>query len=254
MSGVRGLMFNAISALLEKFDYEVKLRDAPVRGFSNFLSFAERCGIQPRTVFDVGVGRGTDWLYDAFPAAKIVLFEPLELFRPHLESIAATRDADFIVTALGTKPGRVTMRVPRISPTGASLLPRDPLFEQLEVESRRVTEDELCDVDVIELDSIAHRWSPPYVLKIDVEGAELDVLRGARQVLKSTDLVLMEMSVLPRFAGEATFADRIRFMDEMGFRLFDIPVLSQTSAHGPLSFIDAAFVRKSSKLRLPRAW
>lgn len=254
MTGVRGLMLSAISALLERFDYEVKLRDAPARGFSNFLSFAESCGIQPRTVFDVGVGRGTDWLYDAFPYAKLVLFEPVEQFRPFVEGIAAERDADFMMVALGARAGRVTIRVPNLSPTGASLLPRHPSFEQLEREASRPTDDEFRDIDVITLDSVAERWAPPYVLKIDVEGSELDVIRGARKVLESTDLVLMEMSVLPRFDGEASFAERIRFMDDAGFRLFDIPVLSQTRANGPLSFIDAAFVRKENKLRLSNVW
>jgi 16S rRNA G527 N7-methylase RsmG len=32
---------------------------------------------QPKTVIDVGVGRGTPWLYQAYPTAKFILVEPL---------------------------------------------------------------------------------------------------------------------------------------------------------------------------------
>lgn len=254
MAGWRSLTLRAVSKVLKRFDYEIKHCDAPARGFENFLRFAVRCGIAPRTVFDIGVGRGTPWLYDAFPSAKLVLFEPVEQFRPFVERIVAERRADAMMVALGAKAGRVTLRVPEAIPTSASLLSRDEAFARLERESARMTVDRFHEVDMITLDSIADRWSPPYALKVDVEGTELDVLRGARKVLESSQLVIMEMSVMSRFDGEASFADRIRFMDEAGFRLFDIPALSQTRAGGPLSFIDAAFVRRDSDLYLSRLW
>ena len=59
MSGVRGLMFNAISALLQRFDYEVKLRDAPARGgetqahLGRQFRFVERPQSGP---FELGLG------------------------------------------------------------------------------------------------------------------------------------------------------------------------------------------------------
>lgn len=254
MSRFRSLMLRVVSEGLKRFDYELKRRDAPARGFENFLGFAVHCGIRPRTVFDIGVGRGTPWLYDAFPSAKLVLFEPVEQFRPFVERIAAERQADAMMVALGAQARRVTLRVPKAIPTSASLLSRDVAFERLEREASRSTDDRFCEVEMITLDSVAERWAPPYVLKIDVEGTELDVLRGARKALASTELVIMEMSVMTRFDGEASFADRIRFMDEAGFRLFDIPALSQTRTNGPLSFIDAAFVRKDRDLQLSHVW
>ena len=39
---------------------------ATVRGYSDFLAFAATRGVDPKTVFDVGVGFGTPWLYEAF--------------------------------------------------------------------------------------------------------------------------------------------------------------------------------------------
>lgn len=251
MAGIRGLVLDAISALLHKYGYEVKWRGYPVRGFSEFLEFAIRCGIAPRTVFDVGVGPGTPWLYSAFPGSKLVLIEALDKFRPDVEALAARHGADFLINALGAEPGRLRMRIPRLAATGASMLSRHPEFEKLEIMSSRDIEDEFCDVDVVTLDSVSPRWPAPYVLKLDVEGAELEVLRGATRTLADTELIIMEMSVLPRFDGEESFADRLVFLDRAGFRLFDIPEMTQTKRGGPLSIIDAAFVRKDNKLRVP---
>jgi FkbM family methyltransferase len=251
MSGIRGFVLDGIATLLRRYDYEVKWRGFPVRGFDEFLAFAVRCGVAPRTVFDVGVGPGTPWLYAAFPGSKLVLIEALERFRPNVEALAARHDADFLINALGAEAGRLTMRVPKMAATGASLRSREPEFAKLEVESSRDISDDICEVDVVTLDSVSHRWPGPYVLKLDVEGAELDVLRGATRTLADTDLIIMEMSVLPRYEGECSFADRLGFLDRAGFRLFDIPEMSQTSRNGPLSTIDAAFVRKDNKLRLP---
>src|SRR5262245_24286093 len=53
--------------LLQHYGYELKIAHDPVRGFGASLAFARSRGLNPKTVFDVGVGHGTRWLYEAFP-------------------------------------------------------------------------------------------------------------------------------------------------------------------------------------------
>lgn len=250
MSIIGRLGLRAIDVLVGSRDYEVRQIGQPPRGFNRFLAFAKRCGIAPKTVYDVGVGFGTPWLYEAFPESGFVLVEAQERFRSQVERAAKMTGGEVVMSALGRAPGKLKLRVPQLLAEGASINDRSAEFLRLETTASRNVIDEFTEVSTTTLDAIAVHPSP-YVVKIDVEGAEMDVLAGGREAMQRTELLLLEMSVLHRFAGEPSFAERIAFLDQLGFELFDIPDLSQTSTDGPLSFIDAAFVRKDRRPGIP---
>ena len=102
------------------------------------------------------------------------------------------------------------------------------------------------------LDSLLerHRWQPPFLLKIDTEGHEREVIKGATRMLEQTDVVIAEVSVSPRFEGSYTFAEFIALMDSRGFRLDDI-LDGQKTIRGPTRYIDGMFVRNDSARRSP---
>jgi hypothetical protein len=60
------------------------------------------------------------------------------------------------------------------------------------------------------------------LLKLDVQGAELMVLRGADQILGHTRFVLTEVSFRPYYAGGASFEQILAHMRERGFRLLSL--------------------------------
>lgn len=234
-----GVLRRAVGA----FGYEIKPRGAPVRGYADFLAFARTRGIDPKTVFDVGVGNGTPWLYEAFPKAKFALFEALPSFPREFAELPAER-FDYHQVALGEKAGTAHIRIPRGSPTGASLKERSSEYEALRAASGEAVEDDYADVELRTLDSFTG-YEPPYVIKLDVEGAEVDVLKGATATLRDVQMAMAEISVTPRHEGEATIAELMLFMEQHGFRLFDIPSASQMGVGGELVFLDLAWIRKS---------
>jgi hypothetical protein len=85
-------------------------------------------------------------------------------------------------------------------------------------------------------------------IKLDVQGAEIDVLKGAPYLLKRAEFILLEISTLNYNYKAPQFTDVIIFLKEMGFVLFDIcderrlknEVLYQT---------DMSFVKESSAIR-----
>jgi hypothetical protein len=83
----------------------------------------------------------------------------------------------------------------------------------------------------------------PYVLKIDTEGNELNVLRGACDTLEDTWLVIAEVSVHERFHGSYRFFDLLSFMDRAGFEVGN--VLTDPKPGSMVKFLDIAFVRKA---------
>ena len=236
-----------VERVLKHHGYELKEIGAPLRGYDACLEYAKSRGLAPRTVLDVGVGRGTQWLYDAFPNAKLVLFEPLPVFEADLDAIAKRYDADAHKVALSAQTGNAELNVNTSHPTSSSLFELDPKFASFAAVVQREHHFERQTVQIQTLDNL-NTYEPPFVLKLDVEGAEMQVLRGGIKTLEQTEFLLAEISVMRRQRDEPSFAEFVGYLDECGFELFDIPCLAQTDGNGQLIYLDAAFVRKNSPL------
>jgi FkbM family methyltransferase len=236
-----------VEAVLRARGYELKPIGLPLRGFSGCLEYAKSRGLAPKTVFDVGVGNGTPWLYDAFPGAKLVLFEPLSVFDGEIEGLKRRYDMVSHKVALGNTPGVTKINVNVSHPTSSSLFRFDASFAEF---AAKVQNDHRFRPETVTVETLdrLNSYEPPYVLKLDVEGSERGVLEGARETLRNTEYLLVEMSVMHRQNEEPSFAEMIEFIDSCGFQLFDIPSLSQTKGQPQLIYLDAAFVPKASKL------
>jgi hypothetical protein len=87
----------------------------------------------------------------------------------------------------------------------------------------------------------------PDLLKLDVQGAELDVLRGGEATLRAAKYVLLEVS-LHRWNKDAPMIEEVvRFMDDRGFCLVDIVETHMVA--GYMLQVDVLFAHKSTGLR-----
>ena len=79
-------------------------------------------------------------------------------------------------------------------------------------------------VPITTLDALLleRQWTPPFCLKIDVEGYEHVVIEGAREVLDRTELIVAEVSVTKRFDGALNSAELIGLMGSHGFEVADV--------------------------------
>ncbi len=194
---------------------------------------------QPKTVIDVGVGPGTPQLYRAFPDAHQLLLEPLVEFEPELRRITSEYRGEYRIVAVGSEAGEAEIRVERgYGLTKSSIQERTSLSDAgREYDSRKVP--------VQTLDEIirSSRAEPPFVLKIDTEGYELEVIKGATETLKQTDLVIAEVAVAPRFVGGYTFHDFVGAMYERGFGLYSIISVAPYRDTHRVVYIDGVFAR-----------
>jgi FkbM family methyltransferase len=195
-------------------------------------------GLAPATVIDVGVGRGTPNLYDAFPEAHLVLVEPLREFEEDLRRICRRRGGEYVLAAAGAAPGRAELYVDHRMLLASSLLvdERRPAREQEALERREVT--------VTTLDQLREErgWRGPFGLKLDAEGYEHRVIEGAEAVLRETQFVISEVSVARPVAEGMPFAAFIALMDRLGFAVHD--VLDGTKrGYGGVDFVDLYFRR-----------
>jgi FkbM family methyltransferase len=201
-------------------------------------AYLRRLDFQPATLIDIGVGRGTQSLYRAFPEAYLVLIEPLSEFAADTAAILASRPGVHVPVALGSEPGR---REIRVEPRQLMLT---SFYERHRLE-RTGESPEIRQIEVETLDRViaACDCPRPFGVKIDTEGAELEILRGATSVLRETEFLIAEVSVLRRFQSSYSFAALIAELDSLGFETCDILDIGRAdSSH--VTFFDLVFQRK----------
>jgi FkbM family methyltransferase len=211
------------------------------------IAHYRRLGLAPTTVIDVGVAAGTPLLYEGFRDAELLLVEPLEEWRGQMEAATAGRRAPTHVTiaAAGAQAGEIEIAVHRAPVCSSMLGQRLGDSDQ----PRRT-------VPLQRLDDIAQRAGVrgPYVIKADVEGAELEVLKGAPRLLAETELVLLEVSLFAHIDGAPQFADVVAWMREHGFVVGDFYDGHNRPLDDSLAIIDIAFVQEAGRFRREHAY
>ena len=173
-----------------------------------------------RTVVDIGANRGQFALVarHCFPAAAIVSFEPLPGPAAVYRAVFAGDDrARLVEAAIGSEPGEATIHL-SARDDSSSLLPitarQNALFPgtaEAGTASIRVTRL----ADAVPATDLA----APALLKLDVQGFELQALAGCEDLLARFAWVYVECSFVELYAGQA-FADAvIAWLRERGFVL-----------------------------------
>jgi FkbM family methyltransferase len=215
------------------------------------LSMAEalrhlaRSGFQPATVVDVGVGNGTSDLYAAFPDATFLLIEPLEEFRPVLEDVASRYRASFVVAAAGRERGSVDMFVHSYLEGSSLLRERGEQTGIVAREVPMVTIDDLCD---------EHDLTGPSLIKIDVQGGEIEALSGATRSLADAEVVILEVSLFQFVEDGPELHDVISFMKDKGFVAYDLFGGHVRPLDGALAQVDIVFVKEHGRFRRSHAY
>ena len=180
---------------------------------------ARRLGL----VLDVGANAGFfgDAVRRQGYGGRIVSFEPLaEAFAELEQRVQNDPLWEAHRLALSDRDGEADLQVAGNS-WSSSLLPMEPRHvasapSSVVVRSERVP---LARLDTI-WDGLS-RGGRAY-LKLDVQGAELAVLRGAEQALRDVDVVEAELSLVELYAGQPLLPDVVAFLEPRGFALVQL--------------------------------
>lgn len=193
------------------------------------LKLLTRAGLAPATVIDVGVHVGTPDLMSAFPRAHHLLVEPEAA---HIRAIKAAYSdiAHTLVTAAASdRDGEARLTAEHRG--GRS----EVTHSRLETIDGRSDTGASSQVRLARLDTlVAEAGRPgPYLLKIDTDGHELEVLAGAEETLRQSAIVIIEAPLHALTARAAA-------LEAAGLRLFD--VIDLAYYRDTLSQVDLVFV------------
>jgi FkbM family methyltransferase len=197
-------------------------------------------GFLPNSVIDVGANRG-NWTLETqsvFPSASFVLVDADPANDAFLAQVCSSRPhCKYFITLLGAE-SRDGIRFYQMG-TGSSVLSERSLADRNELSLRMNTLDDLVAAEV----------KSPILLKLDVQGYELEVLRGAVKTLSEAEVVIIECSLIQYNEGAPLFAEVVSFMGERGFVVYDFCGQMRRANDGALFQMDVIFVRENSRLR-----
>lgn len=193
------------------------------------------------TVVDVGANEGhwTNSLLRLVSPQKIIMAEPDPRLFDQLKQIASGNQAiEFHPVALGASAGRRVFNFTQHSHNNSFFLPKQGEFSDSGLEVIDSSE-----VEVKTLDELTAGLDEMSLLKIDVQGAESEVLQGAEQTLKKTKYILMETNFVPYYEQDSSVFASHELLLKSGFALSQLS--EPYRVNGVATWADGLYVKAS---------
>ncbi len=171
----------------------------------------------PGMIYDIGAHRGRHTTVFASLGRPVVAFEPT----PHIREILLENTRHF--TSITVRHEALCNRSGRGQFVVNLHAPEESGIEQRIYNDEANAEPTVIEVQYARLDELHDNQVPVSFVKIDTEGGELDILRGARDVLTSLRPVISVEYGFPGYSryGHST-VDLVDLADDLGYAIFDI--------------------------------
>jgi FkbM family methyltransferase len=202
---------------------------------SQSLQILRQRGLPVSTVIDVGVHHQTPELIKVYPDCRHILIEPAIEFHAAIKTNYSRLDYILVPKACGDVDGSACLNIYDITGAGGVThttitdKPQSPQFRTIEITTLHTLISALASQENI-------------LLKVDVDGVELQILKGAAESLQKCSCVIIEA---PLSIDNNLFFDRIAYMKGQGFELWDI--VDFCYYKGCLSQVDVVFIRHDIK-------
>lgn len=214
-----------------------------------FLALAKR-GFEPTHILDVGANRGK-WSRKAsrvFPRCQFTLIEPQVEMACHLDAFCRRHPgAQWINAGAGASMDRKTFTVCPDTVSSSFAI-------SAEEAGRRGYQRR--EVDIVTLDHIVadHIGKVPELVKIDAEGFEVEILRGAGSLLGKSELFLLEAHFFGPKSHPCRLQNLIPLMAEYGYAPYDFTTFQFRPYDHAIGLCEIAFAREQGILRAHADW
>ncbi len=222
----------------------------PIGNIRTFLEDIRARGFSPRGIIDVGANRG-DWTRMAlsvFPDVRVVMIEPQQEMQHILHQLCSQNSRlEFVRAGAGKEDGQLLQTI-WDDLAGSSFLP-EPSEQKLRAGKQRMT-------PIVTIDSILRERDTffPDLVKLDIQGFELEALKGARSLFGRTEVFILETSLYEFMPRMPITADCINFMAANGYTFYDVTEYLRRPSDGALGQIDLAFALRGGILCNSNKW
>jgi FkbM family methyltransferase len=173
-------------------------------------------GFEPKVIYDIGacVLHWTKPAANTWPSAQIYAFEAM----PESEELFKQANIPYYIGVVGKEDGvYVDFYQNNEHPSGNSYYIENPLVnheapEYFNQSHKRVYSTKTLDTIVKE-----KSWPAPDLVKIDCQGAEMDIIQGAEELIKQAQYVILELQSVEYNAGAPLKDTVIDYMASLGF-------------------------------------
>jgi FkbM family methyltransferase len=189
------------------------------------VDLVQKIGLKPKVIFDVGanVGQTVDFYQSIYPDAKIYSFEPIprtfEALKKHCTNRANVKCFNI---AFGSEKADMSIQVVQDETSVINSL-SDQFQSNLKNDSESY---QTVNIKVEKLNDFVkeHGVNKIDLLKIDTEGYEVEVLKGATELLKSGKVaaIICEAGFMRSNPRNTYFGDINDILEQYGYALFGI--------------------------------
>lgn len=253
-------MKNLLKKLLHSIGLELKrinkkspvnIQERPVGDMRCLLEDLKSRELNCSWIMDIGANR-TDWSRLAksiYPDADFCLIEPQAEMKKCLEDFCNEfKNSIFVLAGAGAKFEIKTFTVWN-ELFGSSFLP------DLNYDLKH-TGKEQRQIKVVTIDNIIadYQIKIPELIKLDIQGFELEALKGASSTFGFTEVYILEVSFFPFEHSMPVFSEVINFMLDKNYVVYDFPGFLRRPSDGALGQCDICFVKKNGFLRKSNEW
>jgi FkbM family methyltransferase len=221
--------------------------DIPAGSFTGTLAGLFAKGVRYSTVIDVGCADGHFYVHHyrlgLFPGSTVLNIDPNPIYEHSLKSIQEVMGGHYAIVAASDSERELELTMSLHPYWNTLRAPDDPYWERINHADRGTSK-----VKAVTLDGLATRLGlkGPYLLKLDVQGAEAQVLRGAKELLAHTHVLICEVDI-------DDFQAVNQVLIEAGFGLFDLTEINWLADRSLGWFYPVYLHRELDHLR-PRAF
>jgi FkbM family methyltransferase len=225
-------------------------RSRPVGNVKSFLEDIRARNFTPRGILDVGANRGvwTGLALSIFPNSSVVMIEPQDEMEQDLNRLCREYPSCLYVKVGVGRSEDTLVQTIWDDLSGSSFIPKtDPVL--LATGKQRYT-------PVTTIDSILQQQPNfyPDLVKLDIQGFELEALIGASKLFGITEVFIIETSLFSGTSGWPITREVISFMADRCYEFYDITEFLRRPYDGALGQVDIAFVKRDGFLRSNSRW
>lgn len=205
-----------------------------------FFNNIKTIGFKPKHIVDIGANHG-NWTREAliyFPESSYTLVEPQERLKKYFQDLLY-KNPKIKYFPVGAGQTNGTFKF--------TIVDRDDSCTfRIQEKDAELQGFNQIDIPVITLNDLIenNKLEIPDIIKIDAEGLDLDVLKGANKFFGKTEVFMVEASLFNK-EFENSFLKVINFMDENGYNLFEITDLNRPFKPDFLWLVELVFIKKN---------